>query len=107
MPGGCVYEPKWDGYRIVIVVDATGTVRLWSRQGTRRLRPAGPLGDRLGWQPWATLRRQLVLERAPDQWTTKASTETAVDLAAAFLVPNTLTVIVWVPDVSPPYVLDV
>lgn len=33
MPGGSVYEPKWDGYRMVVVVDKTGAVRLWSRQG--------------------------------------------------------------------------
>jgi len=32
MPGGAVYEPKWDGYRIVAVRDDSG-VRLWSRQG--------------------------------------------------------------------------
>jgi ATP-dependent DNA ligase len=31
MPGGSVYEPKWDGYRLVVVVEETGTVRLWSR----------------------------------------------------------------------------
>ncbi len=32
LPGGCRYEPKWDGYRLVIVRDATST-RLWSKQG--------------------------------------------------------------------------
>ncbi len=32
LPGGCRYEPKWDGYRLVVVRGATGT-RLWSRQG--------------------------------------------------------------------------
>lgn len=32
MPGGAVYEPKWDGYRVVVVRDEEG-VRLWSRQG--------------------------------------------------------------------------
>jgi ATP-dependent DNA ligase len=32
LPGGCRYEPKWDGYRLVVVRDATGT-RLWSKQG--------------------------------------------------------------------------
>jgi ATP-dependent DNA ligase len=30
--GGCRYEPKWDGYRLVIVRDARRT-RLWSKQG--------------------------------------------------------------------------
>jgi ATP-dependent DNA ligase len=32
LPGGCVYEPKWDGFRVVIVRDAD--VTLWSRRGT-------------------------------------------------------------------------
>lgn len=30
--GGCRYEPKWDGYRLVVVRTATST-RLWSKQG--------------------------------------------------------------------------
>jgi ATP-dependent DNA ligase len=32
LPGGCRYEPKWDGYRLVVVRGARST-RLWSRQG--------------------------------------------------------------------------
>jgi ATP-dependent DNA ligase len=32
LPGGCRYEPKWDGYRLV-VVRAAGSTRLWSKQG--------------------------------------------------------------------------
>jgi ATP-dependent DNA ligase len=32
LPGGCRYEPKWDGYRLVIVRAAQST-RLWSKQG--------------------------------------------------------------------------
>jgi ATP-dependent DNA ligase len=32
LPGGCRYEPKWDGYRLVVVRSAAGT-RLWSKQG--------------------------------------------------------------------------
>ncbi len=32
MPGGCVYELKWDGYRMVIV-RTVNAVRLWSRSG--------------------------------------------------------------------------
>ncbi len=32
LPGGCRYEPKWDGYRLVVVRDRSGT-RLWSKQG--------------------------------------------------------------------------
>src|SRR4051812_50101329 len=32
LPGGCRYEPKWDGYRLVIVRSA-GSTRLWSKQG--------------------------------------------------------------------------
>jgi ATP-dependent DNA ligase len=31
-PGGAIYEPKWDGYRIAVVRDDHGA-RLWSRQG--------------------------------------------------------------------------
>lgn len=30
MPGGCFYEPKWDGFRLLVVKD--GGVTLWSRQ---------------------------------------------------------------------------
>ncbi|WP_448641848.1 ATP-dependent DNA ligase [Geodermatophilus sp. URMC 63] len=32
LPGGCRYEPKWDGYRMVVVRNRSGT-RLWSKQG--------------------------------------------------------------------------
>ena len=32
LPGGCRYEPKWDGYRLVVVRDGR-TTRLWSKQG--------------------------------------------------------------------------
>jgi ATP-dependent DNA ligase len=32
LPGGCLYEPKWDGYRLV-VVRSGGSTRLWSKQG--------------------------------------------------------------------------
>lgn len=32
LPGGCRYEPKWDGYRLVIVRQGAST-RLWSKQG--------------------------------------------------------------------------
>ena len=32
LPGGCLYEPKWDGYRLVVVRSARST-RLWSKQG--------------------------------------------------------------------------
>jgi ATP-dependent DNA ligase len=32
LPGGCLYEPKWDGYRLVVVRDGMST-RLWSKQG--------------------------------------------------------------------------
>ena len=31
LPGGCQYEPKWDGWRAQIVL-ARGSVRVWSRQ---------------------------------------------------------------------------
>lgn len=32
LAGGCRYEPKWDGYRLVVVRDRSST-RLWSKQG--------------------------------------------------------------------------
>ena len=32
LPGGCLYEPKWDGYRLV-VVRTGGSTRVWSKQG--------------------------------------------------------------------------
>lgn len=32
LPGGSVYEPKWDGYRAAIV-SAAGSTTIWSRQG--------------------------------------------------------------------------
>ena len=32
LPGGCRYEPKWDGFRLVVVRQA-GSTRVWSRQG--------------------------------------------------------------------------
>lgn len=31
LPGGCLYEPKWDGFRVSATV--TDTVTIWSRQG--------------------------------------------------------------------------
>lgn len=33
LPGGAVFEPKWDGYRAIAMRDGD-TTRLWSRQGT-------------------------------------------------------------------------
>src|ERR687894_1003627 len=32
LSGGCLYEPKWDGYRLVVVRTGSST-RLWSKQG--------------------------------------------------------------------------
>jgi ATP-dependent DNA ligase len=32
LPGGCLCEPKWDGYRLVIVRNGAST-RLWSKRG--------------------------------------------------------------------------
>src|SRR4051812_19337924 len=32
LPGGCRYEPKWDGFRLVVVREVAST-RVWSRQG--------------------------------------------------------------------------
>jgi ATP-dependent DNA ligase len=32
LSGGCLYEPKWDGYRLVIVRSGSAT-RVWSKQG--------------------------------------------------------------------------
>jgi ATP-dependent DNA ligase len=33
LPGGCLYEPKWDGFRCILSCDEVG-MRLWSRHGT-------------------------------------------------------------------------
>ena len=33
LPGGCLYEPKWDGYRGLVGVDAAGAPRIRSRRG--------------------------------------------------------------------------
>jgi hypothetical protein len=33
LPGGCVYELKWDGYRALVAVDARGRGRVCSRRG--------------------------------------------------------------------------
>ncbi|HEY0401577.1 MAG TPA: ATP-dependent DNA ligase [Blastococcus sp.] len=32
LSGGCLYEPKWDGYRLVVVRSGSST-RVWSKQG--------------------------------------------------------------------------
>ncbi|MFP5371837.1 MAG: hypothetical protein ACLGI3_13975 [Actinomycetes bacterium] len=32
LSGGCLYEPKWDGYRLVVVRTGSST-RVWSKQG--------------------------------------------------------------------------
>jgi ATP-dependent DNA ligase len=32
LTGGCLYEPKWDGYRLVVVRQGSST-RVWSKQG--------------------------------------------------------------------------
>ncbi len=34
-PGGCRYEPKFDGFRAVAMVDEDGDVQLWSRRRVR------------------------------------------------------------------------
>jgi ATP-dependent DNA ligase len=34
LPGGCLFEPKWDGYRGVIGVGSSGAVRIRSRRGS-------------------------------------------------------------------------
>ncbi|WP_021592791.1 ATP-dependent DNA ligase [Actinomadura welshii] len=40
-PGGCRYEPKWDGFRTLAIVDEDGGVHLWSRR-RKRLNGAFP-----------------------------------------------------------------
>jgi ATP-dependent DNA ligase len=39
--GDWVMEPKWDGFRLLVAIDAEGRVRAWSRRGAS-------LGDRVG-----------------------------------------------------------
>jgi len=49
LSGGCVFEPKWDGYRAVIVRQGDAA-RLWSRQGkslTDRLRDVAAAAARM------------------------------------------------------------
>ncbi|MFL6137675.1 MAG: ATP-dependent DNA ligase [Frankiaceae bacterium] len=41
LPGGCAYEPKYDGWRVAVIVPAGGPPRLVSRHG-RRLDAAFP-----------------------------------------------------------------
>ena len=33
LPAGCRFEPKWDGFRLIVTRDQHG-VNLWSRRGT-------------------------------------------------------------------------
>ena len=33
LPGGCLYEPKWDGYRGLVAIDHRGTPHIRSRRG--------------------------------------------------------------------------
>ncbi|MEV0949051.1 ATP-dependent DNA ligase [Promicromonospora sp. NPDC050249] len=33
LPGGCRFEPKWDGFRLIVARDRGGS-KLWSRRGT-------------------------------------------------------------------------
>jgi ATP-dependent DNA ligase len=33
LPGGCVYEPKWDGFRAQILRPDDGATTIWSKQG--------------------------------------------------------------------------
>ncbi|MFC8796922.1 ATP-dependent DNA ligase [Promicromonospora sp. NPDC057138] len=33
LPGGCRFEPKWDGFRLIVTCDQRGA-NLWSRRGT-------------------------------------------------------------------------
>jgi ATP-dependent DNA ligase len=50
LPGGSMYELKWDGFRCALVRDGTVT-RLWSRQGkdlTDHCPGRGSRGDRSG-----------------------------------------------------------
>ncbi|WP_165953975.1 hypothetical protein [Streptomyces sp. 8K308] len=34
LPGGTVFEPKWDGYRVLVYATADGRAQLLSRRGT-------------------------------------------------------------------------
>lgn len=55
-PDGWRYEPKWDGYRQIAIVDDFGSVRIYSRRGTR-LEEAFPelVGDLYASVPRATV----------------------------------------------------
>jgi ATP-dependent DNA ligase len=51
LPGGCQYEPKWDGYRALLGVDMDGYARIRSRRGADITRSfpdiAGPALEQL------------------------------------------------------------
>jgi len=58
---GWVYEPKYDGIRAIVELDATGTVRFWSRQGNEKTAQFPEIAQALA-RGAKRLRRPLVLD---------------------------------------------
>jgi ATP-dependent DNA ligase len=107
LPGGCLYEPKWDGYRALIRVDADGA-RIRSRRGVD-LTPGFPDvaaaaagqfhpgtlldGELVSWNPdthaldFAALQRRLTLltARRPDRASSRARS-LAAEQPASFVI---------------------
>jgi ATP-dependent DNA ligase len=50
-----VLQPKWDGFRLLVDVDARGDVRMWSRHGTGLTARLGGLPDRFAGVPAGTV----------------------------------------------------
>lgn len=104
LPGGCLYEPKWDGFRLVVARTGEATT-LWSRQGvdltaafpdlahaaTMQL-PAGVVvdGEAVVWRAGAldfdALQRRLVTRRGA------AMTRVAREVPASFAAFDVLAV---------------
>src|ERR1700688_3982126 len=52
---GLVYEPKYDGIRAIVGIDAKGRVRLWSRLGNEKTHQFPEITASL--EAWARLRK--------------------------------------------------
>src|SRR4051812_32950465 len=60
---GLVYEPKYDGIRAIVEIDATGRVHLWSRLGNEKTHQFPEIAAAL--EAWARRRkppRNLILD---------------------------------------------
>lgn len=51
---GWILQPKWDGFRLLVDIDASGEVRAWSRHGTNLTDRVGGLCDEFRQAPTST-----------------------------------------------------